>query len=99
MTTWSMLLASVALLVAAAAWYSGMSAREQANSAIGTLCSQQGLTLLDGTVALAKFRLARLEDGRIGIRRTYVFDYSSDGFNRATGFIVMCGTAVESVVL
>jgi len=94
---WSVLLPALVLLLAAGGWYSAMPAREQANTAARKLCSQQGLTLLDGTVALARLRLARLADGRVGVRRTYVFDYSSDGFNRATGFVVMCGSAVESV--
>ncbi len=94
---WSVLLPALVLLLAAGGWYSAMSAREQANTAARKLCSQQGLTLLDGTVALARLRLSRLADGRVGVRRTYVFDYSSDGFNRATGFVVMCGGAVESV--
>ena len=99
MTMWSVLLPGLALLLAAGAWYSGMAARERANAAAGKLCSEQGITLLDGTVALTRLRLTRLADGQVGIRRTYVVDYSSDGFNRATGFVVMCGNSVESLGL
>jgi hypothetical protein len=54
---------------------------------------------LDGTVAFAGFRLARGADGRRRLLRTYTFDYTSDGFERAQGFIVLAGLRLEAVGL
>jgi hypothetical protein len=54
--------------------------------------------LLDGTVAFAGLRLGR-ESGRLTLLRTYTFDYTSDGFERSQGFIVMAGPHLKAVGL
>jgi hypothetical protein len=44
-------------------------------------------------------RLQRGRDGRMGLRRTYVFDYSEDGETRRQGFVIVSGRRVEFVGL
>jgi hypothetical protein len=44
-------------------------------------------------------RLARDSSGRRRLLRTYTFDYTSDGFERAQGFIVLAGLKLEAVGL
>ena len=52
-----------------------------------------------GTVAFAGFRLSRGTHGGRRLLRTYTFDYTSDGFERAQGFIVLAGLKLEAVGL
>ena len=92
------------LLVAAAVaggyrlWQSSLDARETANRIAKDTCSRAVVQFLDGTVAFAGFRWAR-QPGRRRLLRTYTFDYTSDGFERAQGFIVLAGLRLEAVGL
>jgi hypothetical protein len=43
--------------------------------------------------------LTRDSAGRRRILRTYTFDYTSDGVERAQGFIVLAGNRLEAVGL
>jgi hypothetical protein len=38
-------------------------------------------------------------DAPINWRRTYVFDYTEDGFSRKRGFVVLTGDTVDTVGL
>jgi hypothetical protein len=80
-------------------WQLALDARETANRIAKDTCSRAVVQLLDGTVAFAGFRLARGADGRRRLLRTYTFDYTSDGFERAQGFIVLAGLKLEAVGL
>jgi hypothetical protein len=80
-------------------WQLSLDARETANRIAKDTCSRAVVQLLDGTVAFAGFRLARGADGRRRLLRTYTFDYTSDGFERAQGFIVLAGLRLEAVGL
>jgi hypothetical protein len=80
-------------------WQLALDARETANRIAKDTCSRAVVQLLDGTVAFAGFRLARGADGRRRLLRTYTFDYTSDGFERAQGFIVLAGLRLEAVGL
>lgn len=55
--------------------------------------------LLDATVALDKIRLARDDEGRLGVRRSYRFEFSETGDNRRSGMIIMQGSTVMTVRL
>jgi hypothetical protein len=55
--------------------------------------------LLDGSVALQHFKPERLTNGRLSLRRTYLFSYSEDGLERSTGFVIMSGNHIEQVGL
>jgi Protein of unknown function (DUF3301) len=96
----------VLLIVAAALlaggyrlWQISLDAREAANRIAKDTCSRAVVQFLDGTVAFAGFRMARGADGGRRLLRTYTFDYTSDGFERAQGFIVLAGLKLEAVGL
>jgi hypothetical protein len=79
-------------------WHTSLGAREAANRIAREACSRAVVQLLDGTVAFAGFRLGR-DAGRLTLLRTYTFDYTSDGFERSQGFIVMAGPNLKAVGL
>ena len=97
--SWSLFLGIVALLVSGWAWHANLAARELANRVAAETCSRAGVQLLDGTVSALKLALARAPDGRLALRRTYVFDYSEDGYDRRRGFVVLTGLTLDSVGL
>jgi len=80
-------------------WQISLDAREAANRIAKETCSRAVVQFLDGTVAFAGFRLARDSRGSRRLLRTYTFDYTSDGFERAQGFIVLSGQRLEAVGL
>ena len=80
-------------------WQSAMDAREMAMRIARETCSRAVVQLLDETVAFTGLRLARDARGTRRILRTYTFDYTRDGFERASGFIVLCGARIEAVGL
>jgi Protein of unknown function (DUF3301) len=80
-------------------WQISLDAREAANRIAKDTCSRAVVQFLDGTVAFAGFRLARSSHGKRRLLRTYTFDYTSDGFERAQGFIVLAGLRLEAVGL
>ena len=80
-------------------WQSSLDARQAANRIAKDTCSRAVVQFLDGTVAFAGFRLARDPAGRRRLLRTYTFDYTHDGFERAQGFIVLAGLRLEAVGL
>jgi hypothetical protein len=80
-------------------WQSSLDAREAANRIAKDTCSRAVVQFLDGTVAFAGFRWARNAGGRRRLLRTYTFDYTSDGFEREQGFIVLQGLRLEAVGL
>jgi len=92
------LILTAALLAAAyALWQNTLAAREAANRVAKEACSRAVVQFLDGTVAFAGFRLAQGAGGKRRLLRTYTFDYTGDGFDRAQGFVVLAGQRVEAV--
>lgn len=80
-------------------WIDSLRAREHAVAAGRSACERYGLQLLDDTVAFTRLRLARDDDGRLCLRRTYTFEFSDTGDNRRHGAIVMLGARVEDLQL
>jgi len=97
--SWGVFTAIVALVLLAWGWHASLAARELANRIAADTCTRAGVQLLDGTVSMLRLGLARAHDGGLALRRTYVFDYSDDGYSRRRGFVVMTGLAVDSVGL
>jgi hypothetical protein len=97
--SWSLLALLIGLVGVAWAWHTNLGARERANVAALETCQRTGAQLLDGTVAFRGFRPARGSDGRLRMRRTYVFDYSQDGVTRRQGFVILHGHSLESIGL
>ena len=94
-----MLALLIGLVGVAWAWHANLGARERANVAALETCQRTGAQLLDGTVAFRGFRPARGSDGRLRMRRTYVFDYSQDGVTRRQGVVILHGHSLESIGL
>ncbi len=93
-------LAAIVLIVAGLAfWVDSLRARERALAAGRSACGRYGVQLLDETVQFAKLRLARDEEGRLRVRRTYTFEFSDTGNNRRHGAIVMLGGELQDMQL
>jgi Protein of unknown function (DUF3301) len=96
--TWE--LAALALVaIVAYLWSDSLRAREHAVAAGRAACERYGVQLLDETVAFTRLRLARDAEGRLHLRRTYVFEFSETGDNRRQGAIVMLGAQLEHLQL
>jgi hypothetical protein len=81
-------------------WHHNLNARERANRAAMAACERMGLQFLDGTVAFARWNLTRGSSGRLELRRTYIFDYTSAAFldaERRQGFVVMRAGEMETI--
>lgn len=78
-------------------WQDSLAARERANAAALDACETLNLQFLDGTVAFARLSFARGSSGWLGLRRTYVFDYTADSIERRQGFVILTRERVESV--
>jgi hypothetical protein len=94
-----LMIGASSLGIAYKAWHSALEAREAANRIAQEACSRAVVQFLDETVAFAGFRWRRDDSGRRRLLRTYTFDYTSDGFERAQGFIVLSGARLEAVGL
>lgn len=94
-----LILAAACLAICYKIWHSALDSRETANRIARETCSRAVVQLLDGTVAFSGFRLQRDARGRRRLLRTYTFDYTRDGFERAQGFIVLAGLRLEAVGL
>jgi hypothetical protein len=88
-------------LFALAVWYvfDALRAREAAVRFAREACKQHGLQLLDDTVQGVRLRLGRDAEGLTRFRRTFLFEFSEDGFTRRSGSLVMLGGVVESMQL
>jgi hypothetical protein len=80
-------------------WFDTLRAREAAMDAARRACEMEQLQLLDETVALARWNLARNDEGRIAIRREYRFEFSDTGNNRLQGSVMLLGRALQMLHL
>jgi hypothetical protein len=89
------------LLIGLLAWFwlEDMKCRDIAIGIARSSCRQQDLQMLDGSVALRSLRPYFRSREDYGLKRTYTFDYSEDGFSRQTGCVVLDNSRVTSVVL
>jgi len=89
---------SIAVLAALAwLWFDSVKVREIAVRAARNACSTEDYQFLDETVAIASLKPVRDDDGRMVLRRSYVFEYSDTGNNRRPGSVVMHGQEVLMV--
>ncbi|GAA5175948.1 hypothetical protein GCM10025771_09480 [Niveibacterium umoris] len=89
-----------ALLLLAGAvwlWLDSLRARDAGIVAARKTCEHEGVQLLDETVAIAKIRLARNDDGQLRLQRTYRFEFSDTGNNRRNGEVTLVGAEVVSL--
>jgi hypothetical protein len=87
------------IVLGALFWVDSLRARERALLAGRRACERYGVQLLDETVQFSRLRLARDEDGRVRLRRTYSFEFSDTGNNRRHGAIVMLGAELADLHL
>ena len=92
-------LAIILILAGGFFWIDSLRARERALAAGRRACERSGVQLLDETVQFAKLRLARDGEGRLRLRRSYVFEFSDTGDNRRHGAIVMLGGELQDMQL
>jgi hypothetical protein len=97
--SWTLLGLLATLIAVAWYWHDSLGARERANEVAFETCRGTGASLLDGTVAFRALRAVRAGGGTLRLRRTYVFDYTRDGYTRQQGFVVLTGHVVDSVGL
>ena len=76
-------------------WFESTRVREIAVERARSQCHVHEVQFLDHTVSLAKIRLARDDDGRLTLKRTYTFEYSDTGNYRQPGSITMLGNVVQ----
>ena len=72
-------------------WMDTLRAREAALAAARRACEAEGLQLMDETVAVERLRPARNDEGRLALRRDYLFEYSRDGADRHRGALTLLG--------
>jgi hypothetical protein len=80
-------------------WYANMSAREVGLGAVRQLCDEEGVQLLDETIAIAHLRPRRDHTGRLCWMRVYQFEYSETGDNRRSGSVHLLGREVIFLTL
>ena len=91
---------AIILIVAGALlWADSLRARERAVRAGRSACERYQVQFLDDTVAFARMRLARDEEGQLRISRTYTFEFTETGNNRRQGAIVMLGQQLADLQL
>src|SRR5207302_4865353 len=96
---WEALAVLLVIVLGMLLWADSLQARGRAVRAGRSACERYQLQFLDDTVAFARMRLARDEDGQIKIKRTYTFEFSDTGNNRRHGAIVMLGGDVADMHL
>jgi len=97
--TWGLLLSVALLALVVVFWHSSLAARELANRVAQEACTGAQVQMLDGTVAIHRLRIVRSDDQPLAWHRTYVFDYTADGYSRQRGFVVLTGDSVDTVGL
>jgi hypothetical protein len=87
------------VVLAVGYWWRSMAAREVALVAARRHCEQHALQLLDDSVVLRGIWLQRDRSARLGVRRSYQFEFSATGAERYQGRIMTLGDRVQSVQL
>ncbi len=84
---WFLLLIGLAML-----WFNAArQAAEQAQVLGRAACRRAGVQWLDQSVYVTGFRFRRGEDGRLGLERSYRFEYTRDGEGRHVGSLSLLG--------
>jgi len=91
--------ALLAIIVGALFWADSLRARERAVAAGRDTCKRYDLQFLDDTVSFARLRLARDDEGRVKLARTYTFEFTETGNTRRHGAIVMLGQELRDIQL
>jgi len=80
-------------------WFKSQKIKEIALSATRAHCSKMQVQMLDDYIATSNLWLTRNKKGKIQVRRTFVFEFSSTGNERYNGRIAMLDCQVESIYM
>lgn len=80
-------------------WWHGQKAKEVALRAAVKHCKEMDLQLLDQGLYLRGFWFRRDEKGTLRIWRSYQFDFTATGDDRAKGRVAMLGFKVTGISL
>jgi hypothetical protein len=80
-------------------WSNSLRAREVALASCRDACQRAGLQLLDDTVSMASMRPVRDANGRVVLRRIYVFEFTDTGDNRRHGSVIVMREAASGLEL
>ena len=72
-------------------WWTGARARERAIEHARHACRQREVQFLDQSVALSRRRAVRLPGGSLGLRREFVFEFTTQSAFRDDGRVLMQG--------
>ena len=91
----------ILMIVAAAGlafWSSARAAAERAGRVGRDACRAAGVQWLDESVHASGLRLRRGDDGRLGLERSFRFEYSEAGDDRHVGRLVLHGDRLVSFI-
>jgi len=94
----TLLLLLIAGALAFAAWSAARGAAERAAQVGRDACDAAGVQWLDQSVHASGLRLRRGPDGRLGLERSFRFEYSHDGSDRHVGRMVLRGDRLIAFV-
>ena len=87
----TLLVLMICAAIGVAWWSAARGAAERAGELGREACDAAGVQWLDQTVHASGLRLRRGEDGRLGVERSFRFEYSDDGRDRHVGRLVLRG--------
>lgn len=73
--------------------------KEAALRAVEHRCQQSGVQLLDGTIFLRRFGLARRPNGHLAFKKEFQFEFTATGEDRNRGWVLMYGKRVAAIDL
>lgn len=80
-------------------WFNAQKVKEIALATVRDHCLAMEVQMLDGYVALNGIRLKRDKTGKMQVRRSFLFEFSSTGNERYNGYVLMLGRRVESIYM
>ena len=87
----TLLLVMICTTLAFAFWSAARAAAERAEQVGRDACHAAGVQWLDQTVHASGVRVRRRHDGRLGLERSFRFEYSEDGSDRHVGKLILRG--------
>jgi hypothetical protein len=80
-------------------WFNAQKVKEIALATVRDYCLAMEVQMLDGYVALNGIRLKKDKTGKMQVRRSFLFEFSSTGNERYNGAVLMLGRRVESIYM
>jgi hypothetical protein len=80
-------------------WFNTQKIKEIALNATRAHCLKMQVQMLDDYIAASHLWYAINKFGKIQLRYTFVFEFSSTGNDRYNGHIIMLGRQVESIYM